>query len=274
MQPSVAEIFGHGVGNSSPQAVNARAEKCCPFRQSACTKGSADDPLGICSFAAPSANATVVCPVRFLERGRIFRDVGAIAFGKGSRVAVTPEIRVLKLPGQAGKRIGKIDFMLARLGPDDQPQDFCALEVQAVYFSGKSIRPAFNHFLATGELKHAARRPDFRSSAQKRLMPQLSLKVPIFRRWGKKFFVVVDDSFFSSLPGLKTVSSAANAELTWMVYPFQPQPDSDYQMGDPRIVHTLWDDVVSALREGEAPEPGEILSEIRSSLPRSLVLNV
>ena len=203
----------------------------------------------------------------------MFKDVGRIAFGTGCKVAASPEIRVLKVPGARAKRNGKIDFMLSRIGENGLPLDFCALEVQSVYISGRSIRPAFKTFLATGELHDAERRPDFRSSAQKRLMPQLSLKVPIFRRWGKKFFVAVDDSFFRELPAMRSVSSAENAEVTWMVYPFEPQKSGDYRMGKPRVLHTLWDDVVNALREGEPPEPREVLEEIGESLGKAVIVS-
>lgn len=268
----IAEIFGHGVKNASPQVRENRFRKHCPFKDSQCTKSNKKNPLGICSFG-DQGNATVVCPARFQEEDKLFRDVGRIAFGPGCKVAASPEIRVLKIPGAAAKRIGKIDFMLSKIGPDGTPTDFCALEVQSVYISGKSIRPAFKTFLATGELTNAERRPDFRSSAQKRLMPQLSLKVPIFRRWGKKFFVAVDDSFFRELPQMRAVPSAENAEVTWMVYPFEPIESGDYRMGEPRIIHTLWDDVVSALREGEPPEPKEILAEIGESLNRAVIVS-
>jgi hypothetical protein len=71
--------------------------------------------------------------------------------------------------------------MIAALNDQGDPADFAALEVQSVYISGTSIRPAFEAFLETGTLtEDCERHPDFRSSAQKRLMPQLSLKVPVF----------------------------------------------------------------------------------------------
>jgi hypothetical protein len=37
-------------------------------------------------------------------------------------------------------------------------------------------------------------------------------------------------------------------------------------MGDPEVVFTLWDDVLTALREGEAPQQSEVLAEIASRL--------
>ena len=170
--------------------------------------------------------------MRFLEADRIFVDGARLAFGTGVEFAVFPEIRILRIEGkgEAAKKIGKVDFLLGRVS-DGKVVDFAAMEVQAVYFSGTSIRPAMRHFLKEGVLDFANsdRRPDFRSSAQKRLAPQLMLKVPVFRRWAKKFFVVVDSKFFGSLPAFKTASGLdprrssdpqgihrANFDLAWV----------------------------------------------------------
>jgi len=210
----------------------------------------------------------VVCPVRFLERGVMFRDAAKIAFGKGVKCVAVPEVRVLEvLRGGKRKKIGKVDFLLAHV-EDGEAIDFAALEVQAVYISGASIRPAFNRYIKTGKLKDdGKRRPDFRSSAQKRLMPQLALKVPIFRRWGKRFFVATDSMFFSELPSMRPQSSG-NAEVTWLTYDIERQPHGGYAMQSPNVVHTLWDDVAAALREGEAPEKSEILAQLTQSAKR------
>jgi hypothetical protein len=61
------------------------------------------------------------------------------------------------------------------------------------------------------------RRPDFRSSGPKRLMPQLQIKVPTLRRWGKKMAVVVDEQFMSSLGRMETVPDISNADVAWFV---------------------------------------------------------
>jgi len=256
---SVAEIFGHSVTDHSDQARQRRDQKLCPFRSDRCNKGNLKHPLGICSFT-DGHHAGVVCPNRFVEKGRIFTDVGRAAFGAGASILVAPEIRILRVGN--GRRIGKVDYIVAKLGENQQVVDFAALEVQAVYFSGASIRPAFDQFIATGQLPgDSRRRLDYRSSAQKRLMPQLNLKVPVFRRWGKRFFVAVDSLFFSNLPAFKTVSSIQNSEITWLVYPFAKTP-SGFRMQPPQLVFTLWEDVLTALREGQEPTPTEIMAEI------------
>jgi len=260
----ISEVFG----NDTSQNLNVeiRRKPWCPFRISPCTKQGKTNPLGICSYSDGN-RATCVCPVRFQEGGNLFIDVGRLAFGQNEKITVAPETRLLRIPGKKNKKIGKVDYLVARLDANGKPVDFAALEVQAVYISGNSIRPAFDHFLATGELSEdSKRRPDFRSSAQKRLMPQLALKVPIFRRWGKKFFVAVDAAFFDALPPLKTVSPD-NAEITWLAYPFARGSQGGFSMGKPAIYHTLWDDVLASLREGEAPERSELLDEIAARMP-------
>jgi len=262
----IAEVFGQDVKQTSLLPRAKRDSKWCPFRKSSCTKGGKNEPLGICSFGDAS-RATTVCPVRFREGNRLFVDVGRLAFGTGMRVIAVPEFRLLRIP-ETKRKIGKIDYLLARLDDEGIPADFAALEVQSVYVSGKSIKPAFNEFLETGALTSgSSRRPDFRSSAQKRLMPQLTLKVPVFRRWGKRFFVAVDEMFFDAMPAMKTVSPD-NAEVTWLVYPFTRAKKGGYSLGEPKIACTLWDDVLMALREGEAPERAEVFAELASKRNR------
>ncbi len=266
----IAEIFGHGVENLSTSARLDREERHCPIRDSNCTKSNAANPLGVCSLS-DGTNATSICPVRFQEGNRLFVDAARLAFGAGKRFTPVPEVKILRT--KDGKKIGKIDFILAQLDADDRPVDFAALEVQAVYFSGRSIRPAMEYYLTHDELDVAIseRRPDYRSSAQKRLMPQLSLKIPVFRRWGKKFFVAVDSLFYAALPEFQSVGQA-NAELTWLSYPLA-KTGPDYHLEDPEIIHCLWDDILNALREGAAPEPDEIVEELGRRMDRERIFS-
>ncbi len=262
----ISEIFGRGVHDQSESAMEVRLKKQCPFRGSKCTKSSKSNPLGICSFG-DSDGATSVCPVRFTEGNRIFIDAARLAFGADSEVAVFPEIKILSVPMRHGKvkKIGKVDYIIACVD-GSKVIDFAALEVQATYFSGGEIRTAFNHYLVHGKLNEeiSSRRPDFRSSAQKRLMPQLQLKVPVFRRWGKKFFVVVDAQFFSRLPTMKQ-ASLSNSEIVWLSYPIKLHGEN-YNLDEPQVFGSHWDDVMTALREGNAPEKDEILRELQIKL--------
>jgi hypothetical protein len=262
---NISEVFGHGINEQTEAARSDRVAKRCRFRDGPCNKSSNTDPIGICSVS-DGREAASLCPVRFLERGRIFADAARIAFGQSASFAIFPEIRILHVldPKKSGslKKIGKVDFVLGKI-LEGAVVDFCAVEVQAAYFSGTETRSALKYFIANqnfGTLD-IFRRPDFRSSAQKRLIPQLQLKVPVFRRWGKKFFVVVDSQFFKSLPEFRTTTQA-NSELTWLVYPLA-RVEERYEMQDGKPIFTEWYDVETSLREGRAPDPIEIMSELQ-----------
>ena len=265
----IAEVFGHAIEDLSEPARRDRVAKHCPFRNSPCTKSSIEDPIGVCTLS-DGTSATSLCPVRFVQDSRIFVDAARLAFGTGVRFAPVPEISILRV--KSGRKIGKIDYLLARIDRNERVADFAALEVQAVYFSGENIKAPMREYLETGTLAEDSwRRPDYRSSAQKRLMPQLSIKVPVFRRWGKKFLVAVDSLFFAALPDFRKVESPANSEITWLSYPFK-KTLGGYQIGDPDVLYSLWDDVVTALREGQAPEPDQILAQLQSRLGTSRIL--
>ena len=264
----VAEIFGYDVADLSAAAWQARDARHCRFRNSPCTKSSKIDPLGVCTLS-DGQSAAALCPVRFLEHKRIFVDAAAIAFGPASCFGVFPEIRILEIPnkdeGGRSNKIGKVDFLLGKID-DGQITDFAAVEIQAAYFSGGSLRKVFEHFMSERSLENidTRRRPDFRSCAQKRLIPQLQLKIPVFRRWGKKFFVVVDKEFFDSLPAFPE-TTPSNSELTWLSYPIA-HDGLAYSLSDPRIVFSEWDEVQNSLREGKPPEPHEIIWEMQTKL--------
>ena len=268
----IAEVFGYGVDNRTHQAWDSRHAKQCPFRGDHCTKSSKTDPLGICSLS-DGAEAASLCPVRFLEGDIIFRDAASLAFGERVRFGIFPEIHILRINsarvGKRPRKIGKVDYLLGQI-ENGTVVDFAAVEVQAVYFSGNEIRSSLQYYMQKEELDPANsdRRPDFRSSAQKRLMPQLQLKVPVFRRWGKKVFVVVDTQFFRQLPRFST-TTRPNSEVTWLSYPIT-KAGANYALGDVNVVYSEWDEVRNALREGIPPEPNEIVAELQTRLDRRL----
>jgi hypothetical protein len=197
--------------------VNGLTGTPCPFQPGPlCNKKG-----GVCSLrlyeqigdAPVSGTGPVIttCPNRFLEAGMIFRWVGEKLL-QTTEPIVLSQIgfldRLRAGPTQEGGGdgdddrdfIGRIDNVLVH--PSRNPIDWCALEIQAVYFSGKSMSNEFA-ILAETELTTLAypakhRRPDWRSSGPKRLLPQLQTKVRTIRTWGKKVAVVIDEAFFGS----------------------------------------------------------------------------
>lgn len=120
--------------------------------------------------------------------------------------------------------MGRIDRILVT--GDGTGLQWSAVEVQAVYFSGEKMEHLFVQMSQSegGMLPwpDRIRRPDDRSSGPKRLMPQLQIKVPTLRRWGKKMAVVVDEGFFDALGKMEDAGHVSNADLAWFVCRFRP----------------------------------------------------
>ncbi len=170
----------------------------CPFQgDRICTKKG-----GVCSLRkyeqTGSAAVTGVgplvttCPNRFLEDSIVFRWIaetilqtsdplilGQIGFLDRLRETTGDE----EEDDDSADFIGRIDNVLVH--PLKQPIDWCAVELQAVYFSGRSMSREFN--VLAGEeypglrFPDAHRRPDWRSSGPKRLLPQLETKVDLVK---------------------------------------------------------------------------------------------
>lgn len=218
---SIGEWYGAGFESLIPAERCARAKtECeanailgavCPFQQAAkCNKKG-----GVCSLRqyqqagdGPVSGVGPVittCPQRFLESDTIFRWVGETLLQTKEPVVLSeigfldrlrPEETQEDEEEDSRDFIGRIDNVLVH--PSRQPMDWCALELQAVYFSGKSMANEFKMLSAeaTERLQFPAkhRRPDWRSSGPKRLLPQLQTKVPTIRTWGKKMAVVIDEA--------------------------------------------------------------------------------
>jgi len=225
---SIGEWYGVGLESLSPDERVHRAKvefeaeaiigEQCPFQ----TDATCNKKGGVCSLrlyqqvgdgpVSGVGHVITTCPNRFLEAETIFRWVGETLLQTNAPIALD-EIGFLDRlrPANAAedeedKRdfIGRIDNVLVH--PTRDPLDWCALELQAVYFSGKRMSHEFKMLseAVSEALPFPAqhRRPDWRSSGPKRLLPQLQTKVPTIRTWGNKMAVVIDEDFFGSLVGL------------------------------------------------------------------------
>jgi hypothetical protein len=202
------ELYGLDFANLPADRIRALANapfksQLCPFRGGGfkCNKKG-----GVCSLrqfsktggsVAPVAAVSVVatCPCRFYDSGTVLAWAGRTLLDAKSPIILT-ELPFLKATSEADacnvSTVGKIDMVLVH--PDTTILRWCALEIQAVYFSGASMSKDFNvmkKWQGGGiPFPQGFRHPDFRSSGPKRLMPQLQIKVPTISRWGKKMAVV------------------------------------------------------------------------------------
>lgn len=179
-----------------------------------------------------------------------------------------PEESVPEESDEAGS-VGRIDSVLVH--PDLAYLRWCAVEMQAVYFSGPALSDDFPLFLdpaVTGiPYPGKIRRPDYRSSGPKRLMPQLQIKVPTLRRWGKKMAVVVDESFFASLGRMDSVSDVSNSDIAWFIVGFEEEGNVARLV--PRDVrYTTLERAVEGLTAGLPVTLGQFETEIMGRLGR------
>jgi hypothetical protein len=277
---------------ASRALTHAKEPVLCPFRtgtsagDKTCTKAG-----GVCSLRlyrsredgssdpvdGPPGNLRTVCPYRFEEGAIIKNWIARTFFGQGDVVELTevPFLRSLDDPHdpasarQEGKHVGRIDQVL--VVEDRGEIDWCAVEVQAVYFSGPGFSSEFRRMgEASNGLPFPAsiRRPDYRSSGPKRLMPQLQIKVPTLRRWGKKLAVVVDESFFGSLGRMEATEHLSNADIAWFI--------AGYDVTAPRaalvpsrVVHTTLERAVEGLTAGEPLSKEQFEEQLFIRLNRS-----
>lgn len=210
----------------------------CPFRRPVdseaqeCTKKG-----GVCSIqlyqyaetgsglaqGEPDGALRTLCPYRFEEDGTVVRWIGETFLDTRTPLEI-PEVGFLRGESadgsdEPGDDVGRIDLVL--VDPNLEPMRWCAVEMQAVYFSGSEMKVEYElarDYEGSGAPFPAKnRRPDYRSSGPKRLMPQLQIKVPTLRRWGKKMAVVVDEAFFSALGRMDHVKDPSNADIGWFV---------------------------------------------------------
>jgi hypothetical protein len=219
-----------------------------------------------------------VCPNRFREKDTVVSWVGAELLGTSEPLAVgevgfltSESVSELSIADDTtdedGDDVGRIDSVL--MHPNLESFAWCALELQAVYFSGSGMSSEFKqaetHTGIGVPFPTATRRPDYRSSGPKRLMPQLQIKVPTLRRWGKKMAVVVDEAFFSALGHMDNVPEPSNADIAWFIVKFEEQ-GSTAELQCDRVQFTTLERAVEGLTAGRPVSLPEFERRIKQKL--------
>ncbi len=281
----IGEWYGHaylGLSRDERQGFAlSEVDRPCPFRigGGGCTKKG-----GVCSFrlyeesdgvasavSGAEDGLRVLCPRRFEENARIFRWVGETLLGTEDPQMAT-EIGFLSSPG-GGTHVGRIDMVLTNHDAGTAAFDWCALEIQAVYFSGRSMSEEFRH-ITTSEAEQPpfpshTRRPDYRSSGPKRLMPQLQIKVPTLRRWGKKMAVVVDKHFYASMGDIEEVDDLSSGDIVWFTVDFErDDAGRRFQLVPDRVHVTTLERATEGLTGGKPVTLSAFEAGIRAKLDR------
>ena len=225
----------------SPRDEVAGSIPGCPFQSGspACSKRG-----GVCSIqrydrnpdgtlGSAAGDPVVVCPAHFEQAQLPIRWLAEIVGFVAGEAMLAREVAFMQ-GTRTNKPAGKIDLVVARTRGGDL--EWFGLEIQAVYFSGPSMRSEFENLRdSTGpraNFPNAVRRPDWRSSSAKRLMPQLQIKVPTLRRWGSKMAVAVDRPFFDSIGGASSNPSQdlADGDIVWLVVDLQSDVSGSLQL--------------------------------------------
>ena len=277
------ELYGHDFAKLPADKIRSLANapfksQHCPFRSGGfmCNKKG-----GVCSLrqfskadgtVVPVETASIVatCPNRFYDSGTAFSWAGRTLLDTESPIVLT-ELPFLKATSEGDdsdiSTVGKIDMVLVH--PNTETLRWCALEIQAVYFSGASMSRDFKVMKKwQGEgipFPQGNRHPDFRSSGPKRLMPQLQIKVPTISRWGKKMAVVVDLPFWESLGSIIEVDHVSNCDIAWFVVKYQ-QDGTRFRMEPAGLHLTTLDRAVEGLTGGKPTSLSEFEKALRAKL--------
>ncbi len=213
---------------------------------------------GEVSLDQRGSSIRTTCPSRFQEEGLIYQWIAEVVLDDMKAVPIGQINFLERVPLIGGeetasdREVGRIDNVL--VVPGSKPLKWCPVEIQAVYFSGSNMGLDFEHIRQqrthTLPFPQAIRRPDYRSSAPKRLMPQLQIKVPTLRRWGKKMAVVVDIDFFNAMGRMETVDDLSNCDVAWFVVCYQENEQGEIHLKRERCVFTTLETSVAGLIAG------------------------
>ena len=186
-------------------------------------------------IAEPEGDPVIMCPSRFEQGQLLVRWLADIVGFAADEVLLAHEVPFMLNPN-TGRPAGMIDLVVAR--EPDGGLEWHGMEIQAVYFSGAGMRSEIEAQAGTrnderpAPFPNAPRRPDWRSSSAKRLLPQLDVKVPLLVRWGRKTAVVVDRPFFDSIggPSDEPDHDLNAGDLIWMVPELEVDDQGAYRL--------------------------------------------
>lgn len=303
MTPEERQVFG--VTACKHEDSGGADAPLCPYLSKLVPNAKCNKAGGVCSIRRFTATADGVggeavadefvvtsCPMRFvdnIEDGKFVLSwiseqmldvthptiVKETPFLRKVSDSIRPPEAALDMEAEAeeeGKKAGRIDWII--VNPETMTASelqWCAVETQAIYFSGGRMRDDFEAYAANPTsvlypLNH--RRPDYRSNGPKRLAPQLDVKVPVLRNWGKKVCVLVDRYFLSNMNQMVDAYPRAkddkerrdNAEVVWFIVDY----DDQLRLRPHAVIYTTLDSTRRALNATEPLSKGQFTTNLKT----------
>lgn len=200
----IAEFFGYKSEDNTLPALQAAAQKRCPFLGTQCTKILSRDRTvaGVCSVRqrTPGSPNVICCPIRmYADDYKMLKTISKMAFNKelglyAGRAAVDKAKKEngaiavfghgwggeLRLPQRKGTGSYFVDWVLAQLDGTGELIEFTAIEVQTIDTTG-NYRDAREALLSDRSIV-----PDTVGlnweNVSKRIIPQLIYKGQVLQR--------------------------------------------------------------------------------------------
>jgi len=293
----IAEWYGNDITSISPplrkdlgklastqvQTGDLSGGPICPFLSSLKPNSRCNKLGGVCSLRrfhkgenkegipVPGDNIVTICPSRFLQgiggRKSLFLWISEVMLESNQAIVIkeTPFLRSALIKkslkegsgnDSVGPKAGRIDWIVSSL--PDEGLKWCAVETQALYFSGDKMKLEFDAYIENPFpvlFPVGRRRPDYRSSGPKRLAPQLDVKVPVLRNWGNKVAVIIDRYFHDNMGELLDAYPRAkndkerldNSDIVWFVVDY----DNQLKLRIVRVIYTTLESSRQALNATE-----------------------
>lgn len=262
----LAEVFGFPITDQSAEAKRYRKYRLCPFKNDVpnCTKDTATNPLGICSIYHENKVA-ITCPIRFRQDWIIVDNAAEFFFPAGTKWSSLANIELDK---PTGRSIENADFVLVAHDDKGDIYDFGVLCVQAAYTKG-DLRALFEFYMSNSIANQFTDcpnqfcypRPDYLSSSQKQLVPDLLFKGGLFNSWKKKIAIALHKSFFETLPPFKRVKKET-AEIAWMIYDLKSN-SGKLQLQKIDVVYTEFQPTLKAITQPASITQRDFMNDLQ-----------
>lgn len=260
MASNIYEFFGFPVEDSGPSSKFFRSKEECPFVEGPCIKKIEIDGKrtisGVCSIKPTKSSPVVTCPNRMYSGcHQVLKDVSEMAFGvslnfvSGDRVNENQggeEIiavfghrwgRELRLPKRKGKGSYFVDWILARLSPQNELIEFTAIEIQTIDTTG-NYREEFRALSNEKPFDSKSTANPNWENVNKRILPQIIYKGHVLRREPKcskgLFFISptpVYERIMERLGGELPSIHPSTGSLTFLHYSLgDKNDDSQYKL--------------------------------------------